>query len=363
MEKMLNNKKIYFALVLILVFMIVNAVVSERFFHQEMLRQIDDTLKVQSDHIMEGYDPYEQNEEILRTGVRADTLELNRIHGEFLLKSIDQIYRESLPAETDSLQVKQWVTGIVQRSEENISLKGTLIWDASLRQDELDTLIRQAVQRQGETISYQGKPLSELFRLKALDLMIESSLKKPWETYARAVYFQPLDLVVVIKDTARNPEDLAGEFLRKNTENLERSIMMIGTMEDVIVLQKSGYSLYSGRFGADGKDRRITRILYNDTEDPAGLFSRISGKGDGYQTLQVPIPDGKTQERYCYIAYDSPRNQYIILSRPVAAIRTKEGLLEAVSRFAGIINVIVVSLLSAMLITRDEALKEGDVNL
>ncbi len=357
MKTLLKNKKIQIIWLVILIFSVITDFWGGHFFHEEMTRQINETLASQAVQIMKGYDTYDQNMEILRAGIQADALELNRIHGEFLLQAMAQTYRQNLRGELSQEQLKHQIGSILQRSEAGISLKGSLIWDASSHRNDLDRLIRDTVQDKGQYIRYVGNDPSEVFHSGALDVVIRGGSEQPWETYGRAVYYQPLDVIVVFEGTSSYAEDNVGRLFRRNQENLERNIRTVGTMEDVIIFQKSGYSFYSGRFEKDST-RRVTRILYNDMNDPEGLGKEVAGSHGTYKTLMVPTPYQELQERYCYIVHDTHQDQYIVVSRPTEEIEKREDALNMVSRLVGALNVIVICFIAYMLVSRDETLKE-----
>lgn len=361
MKILMKDTKVHVILVLVLTSLLVEGLLGERFIHGEMIRQINETMKSQATQILQGYETYDQNQEILRAGIQADALELNRIHGEFLLKAVEQSYRDQLRGKMDKKQMENRIISIMKHSEYDINLTGNLIWNASAYKDDLETLIKNEVQEPNQFISYLGKKPSELFHTATLDIVIRGGSEQPWETYSRAVYFEPLDLIAIFTGTSSYAEGNVGRLFRRNQENLERNIMMIGSMEDVIILQKTGYSLYSGHFDKN-RSRRVTRILYNDMKDPNGFGKSIIGNYGVYKTLMVPMPDQQLQERYGYIIYDTSQDQYVVVSRPTADINERESVMTAISRFVGVVNLIVVCLISWMLISRDEALKQEGLN-
>lgn len=357
MKQLLKSKKFMFILFLIILVSGLETSFGSRFFHDEMARQINETLKAQATQIIQGYETYDQNSEILRAGIQADALELNRIHGEFLIRVMSQSYQDRLHGKINDDQMESRIISIIGHSEEQIDLKGDLIWNAYARRSDLAQLIRNAVQEPNQNVSFLGNNPSEIYRTGFLDVVIRGGAERPWETYARAVYYQPLDLIVIIAGTSSYAEDNVARLFKHNQENLERNIMMIGSMEDVIIFQKSGYSLYSGRFEED-RSRRVTRIAYDDVEDPYGLGKQITGNSGIYKTLQVKTPDQHMQERYSYIEYDGHQDQYVIVSRSTDDILSRERAMNLISLLVGTVNVIVVSLIAFMILSRDETLKE-----
>lgn len=361
MTHLLRNKSILFVLLLILTAAYLEGNLGARFFHGEMQKQIDETLKYQAHQIVQGYEIYDQNRGMLRSGIQSDALELNRIHGEFLLKVIEDLHHENLRGDLNRTELEKRISSVLRSSEENISLKGSLIWNAISHRNELDYLIKIQVQEPDQFIGYLGNSPSDLYHSGALDIVIRGGTERPWETYARAIYYEPLDLIVIFEGTSSYAEDNVGRLFTRIQSNLERNIMMIGTLEDVIVIQKSGYSLYSGRFEA-GTDRRVTRILYNELDPTQGLGKDILNSNGVYKTLQIPALDPKLQERRCFILYDPHMDQTIIVSRTTAEMNRREGKLVAVSRFMGAVNVLVICLIAGMLITRDAILQSEEVN-
>lgn len=359
MKKLLKDRKMIFILLLIFVAAGIANVMGTRFFHGELMRQIDETLELQADQILQGYATYDQNREILRAGIQADALELNRIHGEFLLKTIEQAHREHLRGSLDRRRMEERIASILEHSEERANLSGVLIPQASSHRNDLDQLIRSFVQKPQQVVSYLGNQPSEVFHTGYLDIIIRGGLEQPWETYARAVYYQPLDMIVIFQGTSSYAEDNVGRLFRSNQETLERNIMLAGSLEDVIILQKNGYSLYSGRFENDNPNR-VTRILYTDMDAPDGLGKELVGSSGMFKTVSIPTPGQQHQERYGYVLYDSRQDQYVFVSRLTADIVGRERALDAVSRMVGIVNVVVICIIAGMLISRDDALKEEE---
>lgn len=356
MEIPLKGKGTLSVLALILVLSAIYQMLSEGFFYGEMIRQIDETLLSQTTQILEGYEAYDRYLELIQAETQSDALALNRVHGEFLLKAMEQFYRQTLQGELDANQMQRRISSIIQHSENNVSLKTEIIWNASTHRNDLERLIRAAVQVPGETVSYPGDTPLALFQCKAVDIILGNEAVKPWKAYARAIYYDPLDLVVVFRDRSAGPEDNVERLYRMNRESLERTIGMTGTLEDVIILQKSGYTLYSGRFEA-GSTRRITRMAFNDTDEPFGLSGILRNGEDGYKTLMIPTPGGNQEERYCYTVYDPAQEHHIILSRPTAAIEKKALLMTALSRFVAAVNLLLACIFAGMLHSWNEALE------
>lgn len=359
MTKLTKQNKIVLAIIIICLATAAEGVLGSRFFHGEMSRQIDETLRAQAIQMVAGYELYDQNREILMAGIQADALEINRIHGDFISTALNQAYDESVKGTLDDRLIVSQVRAIIKNSEDAFHLKSVFIENASSHRNDLDPLIRDAVQRPGYSFEYLAKSPSELYYRGSLDIIMRSGEEKPWNAYARAIYFSPIDMIVIFEGETVYEEDMVARLV-KHIQNInERTVKMSESLEDVIVLQENGYSLYSGRFDTDSS-RRVTRLVYHDLKKTGEFPASILGNHNTYKTLMVKNPDGHMQERYAYILYDDIHKNYVLVSRLTSDIRKQEAPLIRLSRFVALINIFVVSAIAVMLISRTEALEEED---
>lgn len=357
MNSLLKQKRIQ--IILLIVFLVTgfDSAAGARFFHSEMIRQIEETLKTQSERIQQGYEQSEQNREIYRTGIQSEVLELNRIHGDFLLKVMEEFYEETLQHGLEPRDIETQLRKILKAGEQGTALSGTLIPKASGHRNDLDMLIKGAVLSPGQTLHYFGRMPADIFLSGGLDIAVRGTLERPWEIYARAVYYKPLDMIVVLTGTDGINQHGVSAMFQKIQDNMERNVMLAGAQEDVIILQDNGYGIYSGRFESIDSEVRTTRIVYHDKGSPENLINQVKGKHEEFATLKVTTLNGQVQERYGYIRYDGAQQQTIIVSRPQAMINSRENLLVVISLFISAVNITVIGLIAWMLISRDEALE------
>lgn len=362
MEKMLKNKRKILAILLICLATATEGILGSRFFHGEMSRQIDETLKAQAIQMIQGYELYDQNKEIHLASNQADALEINQIHGAFIYNALVQTHGEMISGKLEEHLVESRVREILKNSEEAFQLESVFIQNASAYRNDLDKRLRDMVLKPGYSLDYLAKSPSELYHSGVLDILMKGGGHQPCYAYAKAIYYAPLDIIVIFQGTSGYEKDKMVRVVRHIKNINERTVTMAGAVEDVIIFQENGYSFYSGRF-EKGSQRRITRLVYYDLkrigEFPANIFS----VNEAYKTLMVKTPEGQMQERYGYILYDGKHQNYVLVSRLTSDIREQEAPLIFLGRFVAFVNILVVSFIACLLITRKEALNEEGLNL
>lgn len=357
-----RNKWIIGIMVLILAVNAVGGIAGARFFHNEMQRQIGETMRAQALQILKGYDVADQDREILRAAVQSDALEYNRIHGEFLLDVLEHGYQEQLRGRFTPEQTADWVRETIGQVHRATGLEGQLLLQVSEQRNTLDALMKKTAKPWGSRLLYIADSPSELLRTGSLNMMVAGGTGDLPLAYVRGVYHPKLDMAVVFALREVPEENTVGLLLERVQENLERSLRMAVPTEDIIIYQESGYSFFSGRFGAD-KDQRLTRILYDEAEDPQSLSASLRGLQDDFATLRIRTPDGEVQERYAYIRYDRNHRLYVVISRKTDDIAAREGDLVRISQIAGAVNILVTALIAWLLLRRDTLEEEAPTGL
>ncbi len=357
MDNRRKHKTKIFAILLICLVTALEGILGARFFHGEMSRQIDETLKAQAVQIVNGYNIYDENRTIRMAGIQANALELNRIHGEFIYNALAQAHKEHIGGTIDESLIEGRVREILANSEEVFQLKSVFIRNASSYRNHLDQLIQDTVRKPGYRYEYLAKSSSELFHNGTLDIVFRGNDQLPWKSYAKAVFYEPLDMIVIFEGVSGYEENSVSRLARHIQKINERTITMAGSTEDVIIVQENGYSLYSGQF-EKRSSKRVTSLAYHDLSRKDQFPGNITNLNDTYRTLLIKNPEGQMQELYVYILYDGAHHNYVLVGRRTSEIAEQETPLILMSRFAAFINILVVSFIACLLISRTDTLKE-----
>lgn len=339
---MKNSNTIFLLAVsfLVMVFSAVEGNIASAFFHKELNREIDEVMIHQAHQVIRGYELAEQNRGIFKTGVQNDALELNRSHGNFLLKVIALSYQDVLSGETDRAEAEARIASIVSSVSENSGMRGHVIRNFSSYRNDVDGLIRKTITHWGLPVTYMGNSPSDLLSKGRLDIVIGASDSGLSDRYAGAVYYEPMNVAVLFEEANASNESTVDLLYGKIQENFERNIQSITSAEDIIILDPGGYSLYSGRFYSNS-DRRMTRIMHEDWSEGFSLIDSVKNKKNQFHTMDITTPEG-TQRRYAFIQYDAQRGLYVIVSRKKVDLETKEGELIAISRAAAGVNLVLM---------------------
>lgn len=357
MDRLKKHKRKMMAILLICLITASEGILGARFFHGEMDRQIDETLKAQALQIVNGYNIYDQNREIRMAGMQADALELNRIHGDFIYNALVQAHKEHIGGDLDESLIEGRVREILKNSEDVFRLKSVFIPNASTHRNDLDQLIKDTFGKPGYRYEYLAKTSSDLFHNGSLDIVFKGNDQLPWKSYVKAVFYEPLDMMVIFEGISGYEENSVTRLARHIQKITERTVTMTGSTEDVIIVQENGYSLYSGQFEKRGS-KRVSGLTYHDLSLKDQFPGNIINLNDTYRTLQIKTHDGNMQELYCYILYDGAHHNYILVGRRTSEIAEQETPLILISRFAAFINILVVSFIACMLLSRTDLLKE-----
>ncbi len=360
--RLFKDRWIIGIMVLILAVNAVGGIAGARFFHNEMQRQIGETMRAQALQILKGYDVADQDREILRAAVQSDALEYNRIHGEFLMDLMEHGYQEQLRGRFTPEQTTAWIRETIGKVHRDTGLEGQLLLQVSERRNALDALMKQVARAWGPRLLYVADSPSELLRTGSLTMMVTGGTGDLPLAYARGVYHPKLDMAVVFALREAPEANTVGLLMERVQENLEHSLRMAVPTEDIIIHQESGYSFYSGRFGTD-RDQRLTRILYDEARSPQSLSAALRGLEDDFTTLSIRTPDGEMQERYAYVRYDRSHRLYVVISRETADIAAKERDLIRISQVAGAVNILVTVLIAWLLLRRDTLEEEAPTGL
>ncbi len=361
MKRLLKQKRMLAIIFLTIFVTSVEGYFGAQFFHGEMSRQIDETLKTQALQIVQGYEIQDQSKKALLAGIQSDAMELNRIHGEFILNVLNEAYRETLNGTLNESLVRNRVIGILNHSENSVGENAYYIEKASEKRNELDHHFRSVFEKSGYAIEYIAKKPADLYNSGTLDIVVKGKTETAMNGYAKAVYHAPLDVIVLFGGNSDYEGDTVDRLFKSIQKINERTIAMAGSMEDVIIIQENGYTLYSGHF-EKGNPHRVTRLVYNAFKDTQAFPATITGVSDTFRTLKINNPDGQLEERYAYIHFDQKHHNYVLVSRPTADIRNQEAPLVAIGRFVAFVNIIVFCFIAYMLVSRDEALAEEGVN-
>lgn len=349
--KLIRDRWILGVVLLILAFTAFEGIVGARFFHGELLNQIEDNLKSQALQILDGYETVDQNREIQLAARQGEILDANRVHGEFLIHVMEQAYQEVLRGSQSTEDAQRWVTDVLRRSEASNQLEGVLLTDVSSRRNALDTLLRETAKRWGTVTGYSAGSASDLLQTGALNLVTTNGGSGSAQVFVRVVYHPKLDAAVVFANL-QPPQTVDVSLLLERVQgNLEQSLGLAVPRNDVIILQATGYSLYSGRFDPV-PDRSVNRIQYEDPALPDSLYARLQAGEGEYRTLSVRLPDGSVQERHAYVQYDNRHRMYIVVSRQTAEMQAQEWKLIVISRLAAAFNILLTGTIAILILRR-----------